>query len=783
MPNSWDNVDWNQNLKPGRTPNFDQMKNLVKKYEDESEALIKNPETTIAELRRQMDKINTEVRTDENNPYIAKNSPTANTNKEWDQWRKYVYSFQKKTNGKFIRDLLDEAINQKKSATSTQLSKNPLLKQDALYLPDGNTDVRNQINRFLDSNVDKSAWMYKLVDFVNELDKVHQKFLSENPNANNGYNWQAIDNYDETDYDSFMNVIFAYQWDQKNIEWLGGPSLKTAFTNQFGTDSFKRYFIKDGDPPTIDSEVVSFTSNMPWLLQPWIRKTLKTPEMRKIFFASSVSNTQALTSINYGDQQQINTGKAKEQEVVNAAYNADLNTIKAKIAKEKEAFDKEINDVKYAKEEEELRKEYDTLKIALAKKLEGEPDKRQEEADKEIAEKEQEEEEKTAKQHEEDIKFVEDLAVKAIQDFKDKTAEETRTRCSKTTAKQGAKTSINRIQEEVNDEYDDDDDDDEDDEDDDDDDMTGGNIANIMYKINKRYVMNSPIQSAHKTSGNASKRVMVQKLYGGRVRPVRTGLAGLAIEVAELIWDLWGDQIKNFFLNAGTNGSIGSKIVQGTKTQAQKDAEQKNKEAVEAYNEYLKKQIIINRVIALYKVAMIEDADERLDQQEDILDDEFDNYKDAIEDELDAYLDELQDELEEELDRLEEENDTKIDRIEDETKAKISEIEKEAERKREEDKAVLIAKKNQELAQQNSFITIPQTPKTVSMTIAKQDQTRHDATQVAKAKEELRDEGNVPVEGKGKKINKRAEIVKKIMKKKGLNMIEASKYVKSHNLY
>ena len=168
---------------------------------------------------------------------------------------------------------------------------------------------------------------------------------------------------------------------------------------------------------------------------------------------------------------------------------------------------------------------------------------------------------------------------------------------------------------------------------------------------------------------------------------------------------------------------------------------------------------------------------------EDILDDEFDNYKDAIEDELDAYLDELQDELEEELDRLEEENDTKIDRIEDETKAKISEIEKEAERKREEDKAVLIAKKNQELAQQNSFITIPQTPKTVSMTIAKQDQTRHDATQVAKAKEELRDEGNVPVEGKGKKINKRAEIVKKIMKKKGLNMIEASKYVKSHNLY
>jgi hypothetical protein len=318
---------------------------------------------------------------------------------------------------------------------------------------------------------------------------------------------------------------------------------------------------------------------------------------------------------------------------------------------------------------------------------------------------------------------------------------------------------------------------DEEDDEDDEDDMTGGNIANIMYKINKRYIMNSPIQSSHKTSGNASKRMMVQKLYGGRVRPVRTGLAGLAIEVAELVWDLWGDQITNFFKKAGTH------IRNLFKTPAQNEADRKHQEQVNAYNEYLKKQAIINRVIALYKVAMIEDADERLDKEEDILDDEFDDYKDRIEDELDAYLDELQDELEEELDRLEEENDEKIDRIEDETRAKISEIEDEAERKREEDKAALIAKKNQELAEQNSFVVIPQTPKTVSMTTAKQEETAHHTVQVAKAKEELAVEGNVPVEGKGKKINKRAEIVKKIMKKKGLNMIEASKYVKSHNLY
>ncbi len=35
----------------------------------------------------------------------------------------------------------------------------------------------------------------------------------------------------------------------------------------------------------------------------------------------------------------------------------------------------------------------------------------------------------------------------------------------------------------------------------------------------------------------------------------------------------------------------------------------------------------------------------------------------------------------------------------------------------------------------------------------------------------------------GKKKNQRAEIVKKIMKDKGMKMIEASKYVKEHNLY
>ena len=36
---------------------------------------------------------------------------------------------------------------------------------------------------------------------------------------------------------------------------------------------------------------------------------------------------------------------------------------------------------------------------------------------------------------------------------------------------------------------------------------------------------------------------------------------------------------------------------------------------------------------------------------------------------------------------------------------------------------------------------------------------------------------------KSKKVNKRAEIVKKIMKEHGISMIDASKHVKAHNLY
>lgn len=48
---------------------------------------------------------------------------------------------------------------------------------------------------------------------------------------------------------------------------------------------------------------------------------------------------------------------------------------------------------------------------------------------------------------------------------------------------------------------------------------------------------------------------------------------------------------------------------------------------------------------------------------------------------------------------------------------------------------------------------------------------------------QVRGKGSARGEARGKKPNARAVIVKKIMNEKGLSMIEASKYVKAHNLY
>jgi len=47
----------------------------------------------------------------------------------------------------------------------------------------------------------------------------------------------------------------------------------------------------------------------------------------------------------------------------------------------------------------------------------------------------------------------------------------------------------------------------------------------------------------------------------------------------------------------------------------------------------------------------------------------------------------------------------------------------------------------------------------------------------------LTDKAVSKIQGAGKKTNKRAEIVKKVMKEKGMKMIEASKYVKQNGLY
>jgi hypothetical protein len=69
------------------------------------------------------------------------------------------------------------------------------------------------------------------------------------------------------------------------------------------------------------------------------------------------------------------------------------------------------------------------------------------------------------------------------------------------------------------------------------------------------------------------------------------------------------------------------------------------------------------------------------------------------------------------------------------------------------------------------------------------DWTEEDIERENKRREELEAQGltvtppGQPTVGTGGGRSNRAQIVKRIMQEKGLSMIEASKYVKSHNLY
>ena len=514
--------------------------------------------------------------------------------------------------------------------------------------------------------------------------------------------------------------------------------------------------------------------------------------------------------------EEIDKDKNTAKKQVEQAYDSDMNNFKAELAKEQTDWINNFNNVISKESETELRNTYETLtkqskeqsakqitekEAKISKELEDERIKKGKEIEdekqkiaKEIEEEKIKKEEQTKKQEVEDFKLVEQLAVQAIENFRNQIAMQTKSRCSKTSAKQNGLKSRKNIEREVYNEYNDEDDD-EDDDDDEDENLSGGNISKMMYQINKRYIMNSPIETPHKQYGNASKKIKSYKMIGGRVKPVRTGLAAIAIDVADLVIDLWGPAIKKFFED--TWNAIVAEFNKPTIQQRERREKEMN---------IATKKVIAARIVALFKANLVIDADElftkEADKYEEKFDKEFeavqnlmydklDEHLDKIEDELEQMLNDLQDKLDKDLDDLDDKKEKEIEKIiddknkklddlEDEKDAKLSEIDAIEAQKREAKKQEMLKKKQEELAAQNSFIIIPKT--TSAMTTNQQNQIRHNAVQQQKAKEELVEQG-VIAKGSGKKINKRAEIVKNIMSKKGLNMIEASKYVKYHNLY
>jgi len=447
------------------------------------------------------------------------------------------------------------------------------------------------------------------------------------------------------------------------------------------------------------------------------------------------------------------------------------------IAKELESKLKESYKPKEAKAKEKNDKAIEDEKLKIAKEIEDEKTK----SAKEIENKQNEETINTQNQEILDTKEIEQLAVQAIENFKNQLAKETRTRCSKTAPKQNALESKKRIIKDVEEEYND-----EDENEDEEETVSGGNISDMMYLINKKYIMNSPIESPYKKTGNASKKVKKYKIIGGRVRPVKTGLASIAIDVADLVIDLWGPQIKKFFEDLWA--SISNAFTETARDRADKREREKQAKKAEL-------KLMIERIIAIYKGELVIEADKVFDEVsaeiEANFDADFDAYQDMMYDRLYEKLDEIEDKLIDDLEALEDSNISKIDELqnkkekdlddlENEKESKMSEIEQLEAKKREERKQELLNQKQAELSAQNQFYVIPKS--TASMTTQQQNKIRHEAVQQEKAKEELKEQG-VVAEGAGKKNNKRAQIVKNIMAKKGLSMIEASKYVKSNNLY
>jgi hypothetical protein len=181
---------------------------------------------------------------------------------------------------------------------------------------------------------------------------------------------------------------------------------------------------------------------------------------------------------------------------------------------------------------------------------------------------------------------------------------------------------------------------------------------------------------------------------------------------------------------------------------------------------------IRNRLEAI-ESKFYEDVSKKFDEKnKNVLENEYDQKNK----ELEAQYEQILGQLEEEYNKGFAENEDKFFKAED------TKIEKEKSKKAEFDAAVVKNVENRMAIEKSR-----KQPKGCTSSQQSEAKIRHEAYQEEQRKREKKEEDiakdEEPVEKTGGNKKTRADIVKRIMKEKGLKMIEASKYVKQYKLY
>jgi len=355
------------------------------------------------------------------------------------------------------------------------------------------------------------------------------------------------------------------------------------------------------------------------------------------------------------------------------------------------------------------------------------------------------------------------------------------------------------------------------------DEMEGGNLQRQLYLLNRRFIKHNSDERRLPVMSNASKKnkkykykksEKVDRKVGGRVGATSTGLAGLAVQAAELLHEVAGPEIKAAFQRLGDDiRNWGNQLADSwwcnTHVRECRDRNRERRYAEQALARDRAYQQA-NEAIANYKIDTIAKYQEKLEDDQEKMDEAWEKeyakmyedwyaeYERIVADADKKYEEEeaadnkkFEDDqaarekfLEDEQNRLDKKQE---DDIKDLENKQTTYVETEKKRKEDFDKAVV---KNVEtrMANKDRDEAATKGMTNCGATVQSAEKMKHDAIQEEKAKREKEEQDkakNVTPDnpnGSGRK-NKRNDIVKAIMKKKGLSMIEASKYVKSHNLY